>query len=254
MPAIDIIKRTYRPVARVGQFYAAVYGSTVLLPMGNVLEASTEQTESVEKQEDMTAIGGGTHAELRRITGVMFKAKLADLNVVNLARALRATVVPQDAGTVTDAPYTASLGSLIPLPHSGVTALVVKKGANLVGATTVTAAGNYELRPEGIWLLPAAPGIVAADLLWVSYSHADQVVVEALTAATPELYIRFAGLNEVESGKPNVVDMWRVSQGVAKQLALITKGFSTLDIEGELLKDPTKTGAGVSAYMRTIER
>jgi hypothetical protein len=48
--------------------------------------------------------------------------------------------------------------------------------------------------------------------------------------------------------------MWRVSQGVTKQLSLINKGFTTLDIEGELLKDPTKTGAGVSAYMRTIER
>ena len=254
MAAIDIIKRTYRPVARVGQFYAAVYGSTVLLPMGNVLEASTEQTESVEKQEDMTAMGGGTHAELRRITGVMFKAKLADLNVVNLARALRATVVPQDAGTVTDAPYTATLGSLIALPHTGVSALVVKKGPSAAGATVVLEAGNYELRPEGVWVLPAAPGITAADSLWLSYSHADQVVVEALTAATPELYIRFAGLNEVESGKPNVVDLWRVSQGVTKQLSLINKGFTTLDIEGELLKDPTKTGAGVSAYMRTIER
>lgn len=254
MPAIDIIKRTYRPVARVGQFYAAVYGSAVLLPMGNVLEASTEQTENVEKQEDMTAMGGGTHSELRRITGVMFKAKLADLNIVNLTRALRGTVTPQDAGTVVDAPYTAALGALLALPHTGVTNLVVKKGATLVGATVVAPALNYELRPEGVWVLEGAPGVVNADKLWLSYSHADQVVVEALTAATPELYIRFAGLNEVESGRPSVVDLWRVSQGVAKQLSLINKGFSTLDIEGELLKDPTKTGVGVSAYMRTIER
>lgn len=254
MAATEIVKKTYRPVARVGQFYAAVYGSDALVPIGNVLEASTAQSESVEKQEDMTQLGGGTHAELRRITGITFKAKLADLNIVNLARALRATVTPEDAGTVADAPYIATLGSLIPLPHSGVSDLVVKVGETALAATAVVATGNFELRPEGIWLLPAAAGVVAADKLWISYSFADQVVIEALTAATPELYIRFAGMNEVESGKPNIVDMWRVSQGVTKQLSLINKGFTTLDIEGEVLKDPTKTGVGVSAYMRTIER
>jgi len=253
MAAIEITKKTYRPVARVGKFYAAVYGSTALVPIGNVLEASTEQTESVEKQDDMTALGGGTHAELRRVTGVAFKAKLADLNIVNLTRAMRATMTPEDAGTVTDDPYIATLGSLIPLPHSGVSALVVKVGATVGAAVAVDAAG-YELRPEGVWLKSDAAGVGNADKLWISYSHADQVVIEALTASASELYIRFAGLNEVESGKPSIVDLWRVSQGVAKQLALIQKGFTTLDIEGELLMDPTKEGEGISKYMRAIER
>lgn len=253
MAAIEIVKKIYRPVARVGKFYAAVYGTAILLPIGNVLEASTEQAESVEKQEDMSALGGGTHAELRRITGVKFKAKIADMNIVNLSRALRATATPEDAGTVTDASYTAALGSLIALPHTGVTALVVKKGATAVAATPVAGA-NYELRPEGVWIHEDAAGVVDGDKLWLSYSHADQVVVEALTAGTPELYIRFAGLNEVDSGKPSVVDLWRVSQGVTKQLSLINKGFTVLDIEGEVLKDPTKTGVGISSYMRSIER
>ena len=253
MAAIEIIKKTYRPVARVGKFYAAVYPSQVLLPMGNVLEASTEQTESVEKQDDMTAVGGGTHAELRRVTGVLFKAKVADLSIVNLSRAMRGTVTPQDAGTVTDAPYIATLGALIPLPHTGVSSLVVKVGAT-VGAAVVVDAAGYELRPEGVWLKDDAAGVANADKLWISYSHADQVVIEALTAQAPQLYIRFAGLNEVDSAKPSVVDLWRVSQGVTKQLALIQKGFTTLDIEGELLMDPTKEGEGISKYMRAIER
>lgn len=254
MPAIDIVRKTYRPVARVGRFYAAPYGSQMLVPMGNVLEASTEQAESVEEQQDMSALGGGLHSELRRVTSVMFKATLADLNIVNLSRALRATVAPQDAGTVVDAPYTASLGALIPLPHVGVTALVVLTGATAGAATVVPASGvNYELRPEGLWIPQAGSAILQGAQLWLSYSFADQVVLEALTAATPELYIRFAGLNEVESGKAGIVDMWRVSQGVAAQLALIQQGFTTLEIEGKLLVDPAKTGVGISRYMRTIE-
>lgn len=253
MAAIEIVKKVYRPVARVGKFYASVYGSTALVPIGNVLTASTEITESVEKQDDMTALGGGTHAELRRVTGVMFKASLADLNIVNYTRATRATMTPEDAGTVVDAPYIATLGSLIPLPHSGVSSLVVKVGATAGAAVAVDAAG-YELLPEGVWLNEDAAGVGNDDKLWLSYSFADQVVIETLTASAAELYLRFGGMNEVDGGKPSIIDMWRVSQGVAKQLDLIKKGFTTLDIEGELIKDPTKVGAGISQYMRIIER
>lgn len=92
-----------------------------------------------------------------------------------------------------------------------------------------------------------------ADAITVSYTFADQVVIEALTTKAAELTLRFGGLNEVDGGKPVVTDMWRVSQGVTKQLAhIIGKGFGKLEVEGSLMKDPTKTGVGISAYMRTI--
>ncbi len=248
MAATEIIKRTYAPSALVGKIYAAPYGSAApMVPIGNVLEAGTEQSEDVEKQDDMTQLGGGTHAEIRRVTGVKFSAKLADLNVVNLARAILGTVSPQDAGTVTDVAGVARLGGLIPLPHVSVSTLVVKKGA-----TVVPAAGNYDLLPEGIWVRADAADLTELDAITYSYAYADQVVIEALTAKTPELVLRFGGLNEADSGRPVIVDMWRVSQGVTKQLTLLKKGFGALDIEGEVLQDPTKTGVGISKYMRTI--
>lgn len=248
MAATEIIKRTYAPSALVGKLYAAPYGgSAPLTPIGNVLEASTEQTESVEKQDDMTMLGGGTHAEIRRVTGVKFTAKIADLNVVNLARAVLGTISPMDAGTVANVPAVAKLGGLIPLPHINVSALVVKKGAD-----TVEAAGNYELLPEGIFVRADAAGLAEGDAITLSYSYADQVVIEALTTKSPELTFRFGGLNEADSGKPVIFDLWRVSQGVAKQLTLIKTGFGALDIDGEVLQDPTKTGVGISRYMRTI--
>ena len=125
--------------------------------------------------------------------------------------------------------------------------LVLKKGTDVIAS-----AGNYDLLPEGIWVRADAAGLADADAITYSYSYADQVVIEALTAKAPELQIRFAGLNEADSGRPVVMDMWRVSQGIAKQLTLIKKGFGALDIEGEVLQDPTKTGVGISRYMRTI--
>ncbi len=247
MAATEIVKRVYRPSALVGQVYAAVYGSNApLIPIGNVLDMQVEYKEDVQKQEDMTKLGGGTHAEIRRVTDVGFKATLADLNVTNLARAILGTVDPQNAGQVTDKEYTVKKGALIALPHVSVSSLVVKKSGQ-----PVAAAGNYELRPEGLWIFDTATGLADSDAISISYDYADQVVIEHLTAKTAELCLRFGGLNEADSGKPEVVDMWRVSQGVTKQLALIKKGFGSIEIEGTLLQDPSRQGVGISKYMRT---
>jgi hypothetical protein len=248
MAATEIIKRTYAPSAMVGKIYAAPYGgSAPLMPIGNVLTAQTEQTEHVQKQDDMTVLGGGTHAEIRRITGVSFSASIADLNIVNLARAVLGTIDPQDAGTVSGLKVTARLGALIALDHIDVSGLTV-----MDAAVPVLAAGNWELRPEGLWINADAKDIAEGDELTIGYDYADQVVIEAITTKTPELRLRFAGLNEADSGRSVIVDLWRVSQGVAKQLSLIKSGFGALEITGEVLKDPNITGAGISPYMRTI--
>ena len=139
-------------------------------------------------------------------------------------------------------------GTLIPLPHVGVTNLVVEK----TGAP-VAAGGNFDLLPEGVRVRADAVGLADDDIITVSYDYADQVVIEALTAKAPELTLRFGGLNEADSGRPVIFDLWRVSQSVTKKLALLqAKGFAGLEIEGGLLPDPRKVGVGISRYMRTI--
>lgn len=253
MSATKIVKETYRPVALVGQVYVRPYNSAGgLKPIGNVLELTTEYKEDVEKQDDMTLPGGGTHAERRRISDATVKAKLADITMVNLARAVSGVLDPRDAGTAEDIPYKAYLGALLPLPQIGISAVEIKTGDALETATLVDAAGNYEVRPEGIWFLEDAADLEDGDDIWVSHSYVDQVVVEHLVTKAPELEMRYAGINETGSGKPCVVDLWRVSQGVAKSLAFLqAKGFMGLEVEGSLLKDPLKTGVGVSQFMRT---
>ena len=87
-----ILKQIYKPSMTVGQVYAKVYGSASLpLPIGNVLELGIEHSEDVQKQDDMSALGGGIHAEVRRISEAKLTAKLADLNVTNLSRAIFGT-------------------------------------------------------------------------------------------------------------------------------------------------------------------
>ena len=102
MADIAILSKTYRPSMNVGQVYARPYGSNVShMPIGNVLELSLEHSEDVQTQEDMTQLGGGIHAEVRRVKEVKVKMKLADLNLTNLARASLGTVAGVESGTAT---------------------------------------------------------------------------------------------------------------------------------------------------------
>ena len=59
--AIEVIKRVYRPSMTVGQVYVAPYGSDALKPIGNVLELGLAHAEDVQKQPDMTQLGGAEH-------------------------------------------------------------------------------------------------------------------------------------------------------------------------------------------------
>lgn len=251
MTAATLISKTYRPSMQVGKVYARPYGSAAALAeIGNVLELTIEHGEDVKRQDDMTALGGGVHAEVRRVNEVNLSMKLADLNITNLARATLATVAGNDAGTVVDEAHSGAPGGLVVLAHIAPTAVTVKKGATAGAATNVTMAGNYEVRPEGIYVLPGAADITGADNLWVSYSYGDQAVIEALTQKTVELELVFGGLNEADGGSPCVVQVWRASQSVTKQLAFINDNFGSLDVTGSILKDDSKTGVGISKYYR----
>jgi hypothetical protein len=249
---MSIIKQVYKPSMTVGQVYARIYGSTALpMPIGNVLELSLEHDENVIKQDNMTTLGGGTYNEVRRVTEVKVKMKMADFNVTNMARGLLGTAGVIAAGTVTDEEHTATLGGLLPLAHIQPTGLTIKRGADKATAVEVTAAGNYEVRPEGVFISPSAAGLADADVLWVSYSHGEYANIEALTTMAVELELIFGGLNEADSGNPMVVSLYRVSQGVTNKLALISgKDFGALEVEGTLLEDHSKFGAGISRYYK----
>lgn len=250
--SLEFLKKIYKPSMTVGQVYAKPYGTSVALTaIGNVLELSLEHSEDVQKQDDMTQLGGGTYSEVRRVNDVKMKAKLGDLNFVNLTRNTFGTLAGIEAGTVVAEAFTVTTtGVLLPLIHIAPTQVVVKKGAAKDSAEAVPMEGNYMVKPEGIVLLDGAPGIAASDKLWIDYSYGEYACIEALTTKAPELQILFGGLNEADSGNAVIVDIWRTSQSVTKALSMINKTHGSLDVEGTVLKDPTKMGAGISPYYR----
>lgn len=245
--------RVFRPTMMAGTVYAREVGfAGPMQPIGGIEELTLAIDENKINQANTSTPGGGNRATVNRINELTLSATLQDLNPINLARAIRATHSEVAASTVVDATYTVYKDGLLPLPHIGATNVVVKDNSN----ATVPAAGNYEVRPEGIWFYDNANAFGANNSLAVkvSYSFGGFDLLEALTRSSPILEMRFAGANEAfadgtYSAAPMVVDIYRMSMSATQGLNLISAGeFATLAIEGELLQDPTKTGAGVSKY------
>lgn len=248
---MSILNQTYKPYMGVGPISAKVFNTANLhMPIGNVLKFSLEHKEDVKRMEDMRTIGGGSYAEVRRVTEVTLKMELADFNVTNLARCVLGNAALVGAGSVTDAGAVAQLGGLIRLEHIDPTALTLKMGPDKATATTVSAANNFIVRPEGVLLLPTAQQITESSQLWLSYDYGEYVAIEALMARPAEISLVFGGLNAADSGKPMVIDVFRASQGITKNLALIGKDFDKLEAEGTLLIDYTKPGVGASQFYR----
>lgn len=257
--------RVFRPTMMAGIVYAREVGSTQpLQPIGGVEEFTIAIDEAKITQSNTSSSGGGNRAVVYRINEMTLAAKLQDLNPINLARSLRSAHQEVAADTVVDEQAgNARAGGLTRLAHLNPSTVVVR-GAG--GSTVIAAAGNYEVRPEGLFWFDdsaaietaraahvlATPGVPFLGLpIEVDYAHSGYDVIQALTAAAPILEMAFSGVNEAMEDAPSVVDFFRVQLSATKGLNLISAGaFATLDIEGEVLRDPTKTGSGVSKYFR----
>lgn len=238
--------RIFRPTMTAGVVYARLVGSAApLQSIGGIAELVLNVEEDIKKQKDFSRGGGGNRAQVNRIESVGMTAKLQDLNPVNMARVVFGNTAAVVGSTVVGEAVTAYKGGLIKLAHLNPSTVVLKKSA-----VTIAAAGNYEVRPEGLFVLDTATDITDADALTVDYAYGGYDVIEALTQAAPTLEMLFAGVNEAMDGATNTVELYRVRTGALKSWGLINDDFAELDIEGEVLLDPTKTGAGTSKFFR----
>lgn len=240
---------SYYPYIGSGKIYARVAGAAAgLIELGNASKLELAVKEDKQKLKDFTKPGGGTYSSVSRIDTVTLQMTLNDLNKTNVARAVFGTESAVAGATVTDEAVTAYLGALAPLAHPNPQAVVVTNSAD---ATTYDEGVDYEVRPGGIFIL-ATGTITAAQALKVDYTYASYHKVEAMTQGAITLELHFEGLNEANSGKPVIVDVYRAQLSPTKALSLLGDKFADLQIEAEVLKDTTKVGVGVSQYFRAL--
>lgn len=238
---------SYYPYLGSGKIYARVAGAAAgLMELGNASKLELAVKEDKQKQKDFTKPGGGTYTSVSRIDTVTVQMTLSDLNKTNVARAVFGTESAVAGDTVTDEVVKAYKGALVPLAHPNPTNVVV---TNSAGATIYAEDTDYEVRPGGIFVL-AAGAIVDAQDLKVDYTFAAYHKVEAMTQGAITLELHFEGLNEANSDKPVIVDIYRAQLSPTKALSLLGDKFADLQIEAEVLKDTTKVGTGISQYFR----
>lgn len=237
--------KVYKPYLTSGQVYLrdADDPAAPMLPVGNCSALTLSAEEEVIEQQDFTTPGGGTYAEVRRIKGVKVNMTLHDFNRENIARATKGTVTGVAAGTITAEPHTAHKGALIRLAHPSPSSVAVKNGA-----TTYVAGTDYEVRGEGVFVTESS-NIPDATAVTVDYAHAEYDVVEALTSSGKNWHLSFGGMNEADSDKPVVLDVWKLSLGGANELSMIGTDMGELAFEGKCLADTTK-GTGSSKFYR----
>lgn len=218
--------------------------------VGNVSALTIAITEDKVTQTDYTGPGGGNCATVSRIDAVEMNMTMTSYDPNNLALAVFGSASAVATSSIVDesisSPATLDDDTLVLTANLIDTAQAVQVTSDPAG-TTYTEGTDYTIGTAGITIL-AAGTIGAGTALLVSYEVKGHNLVEALVSSAQEYEIVFDGLNEADSGAPVVVKGYKVKFGPAEELALISDDFAEIALTGDILKDETITGPGLSQY------
>lgn len=215
-----------------------------LLEVGNCSALAYEaQTNDIELP-DYTNPGGGLDKSVTRITGVNVTYNARHFKTANVARALYGEVSNVDAGTVTGEAHRAFPTGLLLLKNPGASDLVIK-----AGAVTLVEGTDYVVGPAGLPTMKASANVPEDGVdVTVDYSYAERATVQALVASGKRFRSVFVGLNEAESGRPVIIEVFRINHSPAS-LSAIGDEFAGMEFTAKAEKDDSKSGQGVSQYM-----
>jgi hypothetical protein len=192
--------------------------------------------------------GGGNDDSFKRLTAVTITLAARNVSVAVLEAALGASSTAEAAGAVTGEAHTvAGHDLLITLDHMQDLSqpLTVEDST---GATTYVEGTDYIRKRGGI--VPLASGALDADdSIKIDYTkHAGQRFQALLyTALEKDLY--FDGINE-RTGAPWAAKFHRVNWSPTDSLELIGDDFAAFNITGEVLRDESIAGVGLSQFFR----
>jgi len=233
-----------------GVVYGRISGASApALAFGNVSKLDLAITQEEKTVKDYTQGGGGNACAIVRISDVAANITLNCLSSANIARALGGTAAVVAAGSIVDAVRIAHKGGFVPVAP-GATAVVVKHTS---GSPTYVLNTDYTLTTNGIIIL-AAGAILDAASIKISYTNVALDSVDILTSAFGTFQLYLDGLNEMESGSPVLIELYKFTFGPAAALAMISDDPAELAISGKLVADASKTGVGVSQYAKILFR
>lgn len=217
-----------------------------LIFIGNCSSLDYEaETQEIELQ-DYTTPGGGLDASVQRVSAVNISYNARHFNKANIARALFGTTTSVVAGTVAKETHTAYPGAMIALKYPGATNVVIKTTDTV--PVTLVLDTDYTINAAGYPEVIEGGAITAATEVDVAYSYGAHADIQTLTASGKRFRMVFIGLNEARSGKPVVIEAFKVSHSPAS-LGLIGDEFGGMEFTAKVEKDATVVGTGLSQFM-----
>ncbi len=202
---------------------------------------------------DNQNVGGGIADTVYRIDNMEVSFKMRNFSSYNFALSEFGSFTSAAGAAITDEVSPAYAGSFIPTLYPGIT-LVSVNDAAAGGGTVFTEGTDYEVRSGGIYILDSFTGVDAADV-YISYTHPGVDIIQALTESGKEYEIFVDAMNEALSGDPFTHRLYRVKVSPAATLALLGGGaYGEMAVTGKVLQDPTKTGTGISKYMKSVKK
>ena len=231
-----------------GRFSIQAVGGK-LFEIGNVDKCSLSAKVDTDKVLDYTKGGGGVAGSYSMVSDANISISVSDFNANNLALALLGTTSAVASGTVTGEAVIANKGGLVPLAKAGASSVVV---THTSGTPTYAPNVDYQVTGAGIMIL-AGGAITEAQALKVNYAYPAQTDIQMLTSSGQEYRFIIDGLNDAESGKVHVIEIYRWKPEPTSGLDLIGDKMGRLQIQGQMLADAAKTGAGISKYARMTQ-
>jgi hypothetical protein len=229
-----------------GKVFLAKLNDEKLRYVGNCDKVELSFSEETKELKDFSQAGGGVVNSVSRIDKVEIALNLFDYSPINLAMAMYGEASTFAGGNVVGEAHMGFKDHLIRLEHSHIRHVAVSD----VNSDVVYQEGkDYEVLSSGI-LITEKGRIADSTALIINYQYVSTDIIQALVNSGGEYHFLFDGLNEAQSGKKVVLDIYRVKFTPTSSLSFIGDDFGSLELKGIALADITKTGAGTSRYFK----
>lgn len=150
-------------------------------------------------------------------------------------------------------PNPAVVGSTLIIPGNNLTGVVIKDSTG--SPKTLTVDVNYRLDAfaGSIDILDLTTGGPYVMPLKADFTPGQRTVVGSFQTVTPELYVRFNGVNTDDNSRC-IVDVFRTRLMPPKNFALISDDFANYDLSGGMLADPTRLATDPGGQFFKITR
>lgn len=201
------------------------------------------ETDVIDHKESTS---GQRLTDLRIIRGktAKFSFTIEEFEKKNLALALYGADSIITGSTVTNEAFpTVAVGDFVKTAKQDLSAIVVKDSAGT--PATLTLNTHYEITSAKHGTIKSLNLASFTQPFKIDYTYATATNVNILTQGFTDRWVKFDGLNTVDTNKATLIELYKVNFDPVAQLDLINDDIMKFELSGGALYDSTKEADAV---------